>query len=204
MFVPLLKKGISYFFVAICVVNFGCKKQTEAPTESTSQPVDSLITYIIQKGNHYSDQSVLQLMNKPAITADVTFDSSAIYKSVDPVNQADVNKLMGFSDCGSEHQQNSARLGWSWNGTALILYAYAYVNSVRVIKTLGPVPLEKPITCSVKAKANYYYFSALSYTDSIPRHCAGYVESGYKLYPYFGGDETAPHDIRIKIYEMRE
>jgi len=25
---------------------------------------------------------------------------------------------------------------------------------------------------------------------------------GYKLYPYFGGDEAAPHDINIWIKEL--
>jgi len=32
----------------------------------------------------------------------------------------------------------------------------------------------------------------------IPRNCP-YEGKRYQLYPYFGGQETAPHDIKIKI-----
>jgi hypothetical protein len=33
----------------------------------------------------------------------------------------------------------------------------------------------------------------------MPRHCTGGVGIAYKLLPYFGGDEVAPQEIRIKI-----
>ncbi|MEY4702167.1 MAG: hypothetical protein RIR96_64, partial [Bacteroidota bacterium] len=34
---------------------------------------------------------------------------------------------------------------------------------------------------------------------SIPRTATGSVANGYQLYPYFGGDETAPQLITIRI-----
>lgn len=165
------------------------------------QTIQKAMTYIIKKGNHYSEQSEWRILNDPFISARVTFDSSAMYTTIEKSNQGDINKLIGFSDCGTDHQQNSARLGWSWNGRELILYAYAYVNKVRLSKTLGPVPLNQPFACSVKAENNYYYFKVNRYTDSIPRHCTGYIGDHYKLFPYFGGDETASHEIRISIVE---
>lgn len=196
-------KKIIYFLILVKLTSCSCEKPDIAAELTPPKPQqDTVVTYIIKKGNHYADQSSLQLLNKPAIVARITFDSSAIYTSVDPVNQADVNKLIGFSDCGTDHQQNSARLGWSWNGNELILYAYAYVNSQRIIKTLGAVPLKQTINCSVNAASNYYYFKAFNYTDSIPRHCLGYTGVSYKLYPYFGGDEVAPHEVHIAILEQ--
>jgi hypothetical protein len=36
---------------------------------------------------------------------------------------------------------------------------------------------------------------------TLPRHCSGNY-TRYKLYPYFGGDELAPHKIEIKITEL--
>jgi hypothetical protein len=129
----------------------------------------------------------------------VIFDSSAIYSTVDLSNQGDINKLLGFSDCGTNHQENSARLGWSWNGNELIIYAYAYVNKVRISKTLGPIELNKPFACSVKAEEGFYVFKAGNMIDSIPRYCNIYTGTRYKLFPYFGGDETASHDIKIAI-----
>lgn len=35
----------------------------------------------------------------------------------------------------------------------------------------------------------------------MQRHCSDAVDTDYKLLPYLGGDEPAPHDIRIKIKE---
>jgi hypothetical protein len=185
-------------FSAVC-----CTPDSQPVVEQKDQFPDlrTSTMFVIKTGNHYSEQNAPQIMNRSAMSAHVTFDSSAIYQSVDPVNQGDVNKLMGFSDCGNDHQQNSARIGWSWTGEKLELYAYCYVDKARVIKSLGNFPLNKAITCSISAKDKYYYFKADNINDSIPRFCADYNSSRYKLFPYFGGDETAPHEVKILIVE---
>src|SRR5688572_7056131 len=158
--------------------------------------------YLIKKGSHAASGNNFQLLRTNVIQCEVTFDSSAIYQSVNPENQEDVNKLMGFSDCNDEHHRNSARLGWSWNGHAVALYAYAYTNGERVIKALGDVEVNQPVKCSVSALGDKYFFSVGSTRDSLPRHCNGYNNARYKLYPYFGGDEVAPHDIQIRIRDL--
>jgi hypothetical protein len=33
----------------------------------------------------------------------------------------------------------------------------------------------------------------------MARGCSSKKANGYKLYPYFGGSETAPQEIKIKI-----
>jgi hypothetical protein len=38
-------------------------------------------------------------------------------------------------------------------------------------------------------------------TTAMPRTSKAAVAKGYKLFPYFGGDETAPHDINIWVKE---
>jgi hypothetical protein len=38
----------------------------------------------------------------------------------------------------------------------------------------------------------------------MPRAAATVKAKGYRLYPYFGGDETAPHDITISIRDERQ
>ncbi|RDC63253.1 hypothetical protein AHMF7616_01854 [Adhaeribacter pallidiroseus] len=35
----------------------------------------------------------------------------------------------------------------------------------------------------------------------MSRGCSG-TSDKYKLFPYFGGDETAPHNIKIEIKEL--
>jgi len=197
-------KAILLFIVLLCIISVSCTKsvQTEPQVTPVLTHLNSLQKYIIKKGNHYADQNALQVLNSSAIVASVMFDSSAIYTTVNSFNQGDINKLIGFSDCGTEHQQNSARLGWSWNGKNVIIYAYSYVNTERISMPLGPVELNKSFNCSVKADNDYYYFQAGMYTDSIRRHCNSFTGSRYKLFPYFGGDETAPHEISIVIKEI--
>ncbi len=56
----------------------------------------------------------------------ISFDSSAIYKTVDSVNQLDINKLIGWSDCGSNHMENSIRFGWRWLNDSLEIHWFKH------------------------------------------------------------------------------
>jgi hypothetical protein len=57
------------------------------------------------------------------------------------------------------------------------------------------------INCRITCLADQYKFEVNGKTVLLPRHCSGkYVR--YKLYPYFGGDEVAPHDIKIYLNEL--
>ena len=188
---------INYLLVGLLITCFsGCSKMGNAVDPVTT---DVVKVYTIKKGSHSADGNSFKLVYTSTLNCEVVFDSSAIYQSRIKGNQQDVNKLIGFSDCGDHHQQNSARLGWSWNGEAVAMYAYAYRNGERVIRYLKSFPLHQSIVCAVSVVGDKYYFSAGSAKDSLNRHCAGYGGVRYKLYPYFGGDETAPHDITIKM-----
>ena len=181
---------------------YSCEKdQVVTPPAENPALNTKATTYLIKQGNHFCELNTAELMIDPVIRATVTFDSSVVYTSQDAANQGDVNKLIGFSDCNANHQENSARLGWSWTGKKIALYAYAYSNKVRIIKTLGTVDVNQSFPCSVKAGAGYYYFTVNNHTDSVARSCSGYAGYRYKLFPYFGGDEAAPHDVRIVIVE---
>lgn len=200
---PMNKRSFGIIFTSMLLLCCAKEKMPGAPVTKLSAVEKRTVTdYVIKKGNHYCEQNQPEFINTPAIAAMVTFDSSAIYTTTDLFNQGDVNKLIGFSDCESQHHQNSARLGWSWNGKEVVMYAYVYANGVRIIKTLGAVSLQEAFACSVIAEKNTYYFKAAAYTDSIPRYCGTNSGYRYKLLPYFGGDETAPHEIRISIKEQ--
>jgi hypothetical protein len=181
----------------------GCTKEDLLRTLSNETRIGEERSFLIRKGNHAADGNNLEIIDRNYIHVRVQFDSSAIYVAATGNNQGDVNKLLGFSDCDTHHQENSARIGWSWNGKAIVLYAYAYVNKERMIKTLASVFINEPIQCSIRAEGEKYYFEVNGHKDSLPRHCGDYQGSRYRLYPYFGGDETAPHDISIKITEVK-
>jgi hypothetical protein len=131
----------------------------------------------------------------------VKFDSSAIYITKDAGNQYDVNKLYGFSDNGSSHQQFSARLGWRWSDNALRLFGYTYNNGQFSFEEIAKISIGLENDCAIIVSGTSYIFTVNGKTVTMPRLSEGTVATGYKLFPYFGGDEPAPHDIHIWIKE---
>jgi hypothetical protein len=190
---------------SICISLSSCKKENTAaiPNNTDSIKIDTgFITYTIRQGQQYCDQNTLKLTNLSEQTIDVIFDSSAIYTTSDPNNQFDINKLYGFSE-GFNHQYNSARLGWRWSNDSLRLFGYVYNNGARVSRELSNVMIGDTIRCRISLLDSFYQFSVNQRVVNLSRTAVGSIASGYQLYPYFGGDETAPHPIAIKIKELR-
>lgn len=162
----------------------------------------SYIQHSIFAGNHYSDKNDIRKANATILAFKVKFDSTAIYTTVDPVNQTDINKLFGFSDNNAAHHQYSARFGWRWSENALRLFGYTYNAGRRSFKELGTVRPGVENECSISVYENNYIFSLNGSKTSMPRESKTEEIAGYQLYPYFGGDEVAPHDIFIWIKEF--
>ncbi len=180
------------------------KDTTKVDTSDTLKtPIDSFITYRILKGKNYCENNSYPLWKHSSLRFVAIFDSSCIYTNVDPANQADINKLYGFSDCTTPHHANSARFGWNWINGAIHIHAYCYVDSVRQYKELGTVSLNKEVNCSIETLPGKYVFTLNGKRDTMQRHCTDSIANGIKLFPYFGGDEPAPHDIQIKIKELK-
>lgn len=197
----MIKKSISWYLgIFLLVFSLSsCEKLEEIlPQETQNSNAEQ---YVIKKGQHYSTHS-LSKIDKETLNFKTTFDSSAIYTALDETNQADINKLYGVSDCNSTHQENSARFGWRWMDNNLEILAYTYVNGKRNFQYITSVALNKEYTYSLTLAPEQYIFSVGKVTVTMERHCTGKA-SGYKLYPYFGGDETAPHDITILIEELQ-
>lgn len=171
-----------------------CTKQKDLDRSDSVQ--GSFIIYTIPKGGHYALQTKYKAFNGSALNYTVRFDSSAIYYSGDPENQADINKLFGFSE-NNDHHETSARFGWNWNGDKVALYAYCYADGIRSITPLASVDINKEYFCSIKLTHNNYEFTVADSSNIISRTSYGSIAIGHHLYPYFGGDETAPHDIYI-------
>lgn len=199
-------------FAGLCFI--GCTKQinchenskTVTEEEATAKgggapTTSSYATYTIRQGQHYCDQNSLKSVRTSEMKFMAKFDNSAIYQSVLPENQYDVNKLWGFSE-GINNQYNSARIGWSWNNNALRLYGYVYAKGVRYFQEITPVAIGSDITCSIKLAGSTYLFTVNGVSISLPRGLSTTQASGYQQYPYFGGNETAPHLITILIKSL--
>jgi hypothetical protein len=158
-------------------------------------------TYTIQQGNHSCDQSSIKSVKTSEMKFVAVFDESAVYTSVIPENQYDINKLYGFSE-GFNNQYNSARIGWNWYDNALHLHAYVYNKGVRASSEIKTVSIGQEIICSIKVLGSNYIFTVDGVSVTLGRGLATASASGYQQYPYFGGDEVAPHKISIKIKSL--
>ena len=181
-----------------------CQKDDELIQRNKKQmlPATTFTNYTIKQGNQFCDQSTFSAVEYSELKFVVKFDSSAIYTTLDPSNQYDINKLYGFSDNNSDHQKFSARFGWRWSDKALHIFAYVYNYSILIWKELGTVQIGQENTCSVRVLDQQYVFSLNKITDTLHRSSTTTAGVGYKLFPYFGGNELAPHDIEIKIKEL--
>lgn len=194
-----MKKAISRLLAGILLLTGIASCEWIGNTPSFG---DDFITYTIRKGNHDPDHNLNTPFTASSLRFQALFDSSCVYKSKVPENQGDINKLYGFSDCSSQHQSNSARFGWNWREGALRIYAYIYVNGTRQEKELGTAELNEPASFRIDLRDNSYVFTYQGIETVMPRHCSGGVGIAYKLLPYFGGDEPAPHDMQIKIRNL--
>lgn len=201
-----MKKNI--FHICLCVFIFSCTKNLDDPRQNlvpvtTPVPETTQFTvYTIRKGQNFADSNNFIQVQYAELKFIAKFDSSAIYQTVNPNNQYDINKLYGFSDNNAQHHQFSARFGWRWSDNALRLFGYIYYNGAVQYKELGIVAIGSENNCSIKVTAKSYIFSLNKVVDSLPRASITPLGSGYKLYPYFGGDEPAPHDVKIRIKEL--
>ena len=172
----------------------GLVKETEAKPGEYS-------TFTIQKGAHYCDQNPVRSIVISDMKFMVKFDSSAIYQTELPENQYAVNKLWGFSE-GTDNHYNSARIGWSWSDNALRLYGYAYVSGQLHYREITAITIGTEISCSIKLAAEIYLFTVNGVSINLPRGPSSSQASGYQQYPYFGGNEVAPHLITILIKSL--
>ncbi len=190
----------------LCAMLAGCAK--DAVILSTTPGVTSIdtvakgyVTYRIAKGDHYCDRSTSTLFTGTQRRCKVLFDSSAVYQTVNPGNQGDINKLYGFTE-GINNHLNSARIGWNWRGNALRLYAYAYAAGARHYLEIATVEIGQPVSLAIGIAGNEYHFWVNEQKVILPRAVTSTIADGYLQYPYFGGDEVAPHLISIKLLEV--
>jgi hypothetical protein len=158
------------------------------------------ITYTIPQGKHGSNFRP-SLFTKQQLRFLAKFDNTATYATIDPLNQLDANKLYGFSDCGDGHQKNSARFGWRFINNRIEIFAYCYVNSIRNSQYISSVELNQEYEYKINISDNHYIFTLNGVSLIMERGCSK-GGSKYHLFPFFGGDETAPHDIHIRIKEL--
>jgi len=183
-----------------------CRKEIEKPQNPSQKKQisasQSFIQYNIFKGNQYCDKNDYVPVRLSRLSFKVKFDSTAVYTTSKAENQTDINKLFGFSDNNEAHHEYSTRFGWRWSDNALRLFAYDYNNGIMSFKELGTIEIGKENDCSITVSGDQYVFNLNGKETVMPRESTTAEAEGYQLYPYFGGDEPAPHTISIWIERL--
>lgn len=140
------------------------------------QPIDK--TYTIKKEKHYSGKRFRPFFRKRKLTAIVTFHKGCRYNGSNQLTEQ-VNKAVGFGDLN--HHKNSTRLGWKYNSINdnIDLFNYEYVNGKRKIIYIKSVDIDKKTKVYLSSSKPYWF--------------------GKYLFPYFGGEEPAPHKVKISV-----
>jgi len=165
--------------------------------EPAAEPVR---TFVTPAGEHYAHPKLVQTLQDSELRFEARFDNTAIYDLGDPALQTNKNKLMGFSECNALHHNNSARFAWQWFNDRLEIWAYCYVNSERVEVFVGAVSLDTYNLYSLRLTPTHYAFQ-LNNEDPVYITRGDVCQTGiyYMLWPYFGGEIPAPHQVRIDI-----
>ena len=190
------------FSLLAAIVSVSCNKATNALVEKAvlgNNNAAQFTKHVIQQGKQYCEGNLYKQLELNEMKFLVKFDSTAIYQTKSAENQYDINKLYGFSDNNSDHHQFSARFGWRWSSSALRLFAYVYNAGSVISEELTSIAIGAEINCSIKVTPTNYMFTVNGVITQLPRMAATEKAKGYQLYPYFGGDEVAPHQINIWI-----
>jgi len=159
--------------------------------------------YTIPKGEH-SSGSYLNHPDNSRIMFDFILDESAIYQTEIPENQHDVNKIYGMSDFGKIHQKYSIRLGWRYINGQIELCWLRHEEGRHSSATIRTIEPDESYSAVINITTFYYQIVINNDTTLVRRRPEGNwgLVRRYYLYPYFGGNEFAPHDITIKIKDM--
>ena len=160
--------------------------------------------FSIIKGSHYSNQVLYKIGN--LINADrflsyiVSFDKNCSY-ILNEEDQEDINKLFGYS-LGFNHHKDSARFGWFYKDNTIHLYAYVYDDGVRKSKLIRNLDLNTEYVLTLVDEGKNWLFSvddSWSTPSEVRIDKKHDFKIGYKLWPYFGGNNPAPHNMSINM-----
>lgn len=165
--------------------------------------------YQIPQGEHQSKVvngffgDKMRTLKSDYMSFTARFDESARY-DLQNNDQGDINKLMGFADANSLHHDNSIRFGWRYSiaKDAIEIFGYAYQDGVRNFKYITDVAIQETADFSIQLTEESYVLQVKGEkTLEMDRMVKNTVGVYYLLFPYFGGNEPAPHDVNVFVKE---
>lgn len=184
--------------IVILITVFGCSDLYVIPEDH----------YIIEAGEHESKLAngviidKLRTLKSDQLRFTARFDESARY-NLNNNDQFDINKLFGFADANSLHHDNSARFGWRYNVDKRMVEILTYVYQAGVVsyELITDVAINANHQYQITIHDNSYEFFVNNVSRTSPRSIQNNKGVYYMLFPYFGGNQVAPHDVHIFIKE---
>lgn len=156
-------------------------------------------TYTIKQGNYKIENRKLSRVNSDHLWFHFTFTENHKYLSEipDDQNRLDINKLYGLTS--SKIHENSCRIGWrEFNNGNFEVLGYWYLDGVRKWKHLYEAEVGELLEMEVTNFGDYrFYCNGEQFI--IP---AKEFNKSYRAWPFFGGQNAAPHDMYFKIKGM--
>jgi len=160
--------------------------------------------YTIKKGSHYSGFHLSPFYDKNIAKYEVVFSKSCIY-DLQNQDQYDVNKLFGLSY--GYHHIDSVRFGWRADGDKIEISAYCYRDGERLIKEMCHIDIDKPYLFEIKNIGSYYELELKDESSGFFSYARiakpAIIKLGYRLFPYFGGNQIAPHEMEILMRKIK-
>ena len=101
-------------------------------------------------------------------------------------------------------------MGWAWNPATqqIDLAYYGYIQKQRTSVKLASVPLNTWVDCEIRLwrGGQTVTINGNSHTENHSLGLSGWLPTmtWVLMTAYFGGDETAPHDIDVEVQGARE
>lgn len=167
--------------------------------------------YSIKKGKHFSSGLNFGFVLRSSLGFEAYFDENCLY-SIPGVDSYDINKLYGFSTTWHHHIQ-SARVGWRcMDGENIQIVTYSYNDRIRDIYETDVLGIVKPgekFRCTITDLETSYLYAfkkekstQLGETFFHDEKKPDWFPFHYKLFPYFGGNNPAPHDMDMYIKKL--
>lgn len=157
----------------------------------------------IKKGNHFSNFNLFSFifLIKDQLNFKCTFDENCIYPNINK-DSYDLNKLIGLSDNWT-HMNDSVRIGWRCvNNKNIELHLFTHVNGKIISDYIATVNPNEEFIGHLYIIDNVYCADIIinnkRYSKCLTRE-SNWKFLRYLLKPYFGGNNKAPNDMKIKI-----
>jgi hypothetical protein len=173
------------------------------------KPLIMMKSYLIKKGNHYCNVSIFERIfsigyNVKRIFFRFKLHPECWWSPARNSDDNDLNKLYGLTYGLNSDHSNSVRLAWKpdfgVNGK-IDIYGYIYdeqLNSQHISQYIASVQTGADCMAMITNNGNKYEFMVNSINAEMPNN---HPDPGlcFRLFPYFGGNNTAPNNMTIEI-----